>query len=123
MLTAKQLKSKGYRDFGKWMEEAEAIWEEKREEKKGYSVVEWLDYSGKLTAQSLEHRHLVLYNHSGVNVSATYFDRTTASAPFIVDVKLYWAAFSNPREAHYLVATLNSDAVNEAIKPFNQWGY
>jgi hypothetical protein len=122
MLTGKQLNSKGYRDFGKWMEKAETIWKEKRGEKKRYSLAEWLDYSGKLTAQSLNHRHLLLYNHSGMNVAATYFDRKTAPAPFIVDVKLYWAAFSDAREAHYLVAILNSDAVNEAIKPFQSMG-
>jgi hypothetical protein len=41
---------------------------------------------------------------------------------FVVEHKLYWAAFSNPREAHYVVAVLNSHSANECIKPFQSTG-
>ncbi|HET7101267.1 MAG TPA: SAM-dependent DNA methyltransferase, partial [Terriglobia bacterium] len=75
-----------------------------------------------LTRQTFQERHLVLYNHSGMNVAATYFDRQNQAAPFIVDVKLYWAAFSNPKEADYVAAILNSETVNAAIKPFQSVG-
>lgn len=123
IVTADLLTRNGYRDFGKWMTKAEKIWDDKRGEKaEKESVYEWLDYQGKLTAQNLNQRHLVLYNHSGMNVAASYFDRHNQVAPFIVDVKLYWAAFSSREEADYLTAILNSETVNTAIKPFQSVG-
>jgi len=57
-----------------------------------------------------------------MNVAATFFDRGAQPIPFIVDVKLYWAAFSTRQEAHYVAAILNSETVNAAIKPFQSAG-
>ncbi len=105
------------------MAKAEAIWREKRESKAGkQTLYERLDYQRELTRQKLSHRHLVLYNHSGMNVSAAHFDRRTCSLPFVIDVKLYWAAFSDPVEAEYVTAILNSEYVNDCIKPFQSTG-
>ena len=122
VVKADKLKEEGYREIAKWMQAAEALWNSKRGDKAGkQTLYEWLDYQGKLTAQSLSQRHLVLYNTSGTNVSAAYFDR--AEYPrFVVESKLYGAAFDDPCEAHYVVAVLNSDIVNQAIKPFQSTG-
>jgi hypothetical protein len=117
-----RLMKQGYRHFGKWMNQVEKLWATKRAEKAAKETVYgWLDYQGKLTAQNLRHRHLVLYNAAGTNVSATYFDRNLYPR-FVVEHKLYWAAFTNVREAHYLVAVLNSETANEMIKPFQSTG-
>jgi hypothetical protein len=75
-----------------------------------------------LTAQSPRHRHLVLYNAAGTNVSATYCDRKAINLPLLVEHKLYWAAFNNPAEAYFVSAVLNSTSVNEMIKPFQSTG-
>jgi len=56
------------------------------------------------------------------NVSAAYFTRGEEQIPFVVDHNLCWAAFSDPREAHYVVAILNSETANRAIKPFQSTG-
>lgn len=121
--TASELRSKGFRGIAKWMDEVEALWSVKREAKAGrMSALQWLDYQGKLSSQSLRHRFLVLYNAAGTNVSAAVFDRREHVLPFIVDHKLYWAAVSDPEEAHYLAAVLNSGAANAAIKPFQSAG-
>ena len=122
IMTAENLTQEGYRAVGKWMKAAEDLWNSKRGDKAvKHTLYEWLDYQGKLTAQSLSQRHLVLYNAAGTNVSAAYFDR--AEHPrFVVEHKLYWAAFSDPFEAHYVVAVLNSDTANQAIKPFQSTG-
>lgn len=40
----------------------------------------------------------------------------------MLDHTLYWLPCSSPDEAHFLVAILNSRAVNEAIKPFQSMG-
>ncbi len=105
------------------MTEAERLWVEKRGDKAGrQTAFEWLDYQGKLTAQHLSQRYLVLYNAAGTNVSAACFDRRSCPLPFVVDHTLYWAAFSNETEAHYVVAILNAEITNLAIKPFRSRG-
>jgi hypothetical protein len=123
VISSDVLMREGYREFAAWIKQAEDIWIEKRGQKSGrMSLLEWLDYQGKLTAQNLNQCHLVLYNAAGTNVSAAYFDRKSHPLPFVIDHKLYWAAFSNPIEAHYLTAVLNSETVNHAIKPFQSAG-
>lgn len=105
------------------MEEAEQTWITKRKDKAAkQNLYQRLDYQKELTRQDLRQRYLVLYNHSGMNVSAAYFDRGLEPIPFIVDVKLYWAAFLTHEEANYVAAILNSDTVNLAIKPFQSTG-
>lgn len=123
VLTAGQLMKEGYREFGKWMQQAENLWNTKRKDKADkQNVYERLDYQKELTRQEFRQRYLVLYNHSGMNVAAAFFDRGTQPIPFIVDVKLYWAAFNIQEEAHYVAAILNSETVNTAIKPFQSVG-
>ncbi len=118
-----EIKRKGYREFAKWMERAEATWNEKRGAKSSrQSALQRIDYQRGLTAQSPNHRHLVLYNAAGTNVSATYCDRKALNLPLLVEHKLYWAAFNNPAEAYYVTAVLNSTSVNEIIKPFQSTG-
>src|SRR5439155_14934609 len=51
-----------------------------------------------------------------------YVDRKALKLPFVVEHKLYWGAFDSQEEAEYLVAILNSEAVNEIIKPFQSVG-
>ena len=120
---SEQLIREGFREFGKWTKQAEGIWAEKRKGKAGkQTLIQWLDYHGKLTAQNISQRHLVLYNAAGTNVSAAYFDRESHQLPLIVEHKLYWIALANEKEAHYLAAFLNSNTANEAIKPFQSTG-
>lgn len=122
VIESEKLKKEGYRHFGKWMKDAETLWDEKRGDKASkQTLYERLDYQSELTIQSLVHRHLVLYNAAGTNVSAAYFDRHEHPR-FLVEHKLYWAAFSTVREAHYVVAVLNSETANEIIKPFQSTG-
>jgi hypothetical protein len=54
-------------------------------------------------------------------VSAAYFDRKKHPR-FVVEHKLYWGAFADEREAHYVAAVLNSNMANKAIKPFQSTG-
>jgi type I restriction-modification system DNA methylase subunit len=122
VLKAQKLLDEGYRHFGKWMLQAEELWNLKRGEKaEKQTIYERLDYQRGLTIQSLKHRHLVLYNAAGTNVSAAYFDRSEHPR-FVVEHKLYWGAFADASEAHYVVAVLNSETANEVIKPFQSTG-
>ncbi|MGA2742634.1 MAG: N-6 DNA methylase [Bryobacteraceae bacterium] len=117
------LKRKGYREFGRWMEEAERIWKRNREKKaSSVSLHEWLDYQNKLTAQQPRDEHLVLYNKSGTNVSAVSVRKSGFALPLVVDFTVYAGAVGGPEEGDYLTSVLNSSVSNEAIKPFQAMG-
>ncbi len=121
--TAEQLRKDGYREMASWMRKVEGIWHEKRKDKAAQqNVYEWLDYQNKLTAQNLTNQHIVLYNAAGTNVSAAYLNRSSLPLEFLIDHKLYWLPCSSEDEANFLVAILNSEAVNKAIKPFQSMG-
>ena len=122
VVQSRNLVASGFREFGAWMGKAEELWNTKRGDKAAkQTLYQRLDYQGELTRQSLAQRHLVLYNAAGTNVSATYFDRHEYPT-FVVEHKLYWAAFADPQEAHYVAAVFNSDVPNQAIKPFQSTG-
>ena len=121
--TAADLKEEGYREFASWMGEVEKIWNEKRKGKAAkQTAYERLDYNSELSTQDLKARYLVVYNAAGTNMSAAVVDRESLSRPFIVEHKLYWGAFDDPKEASFVAAVLNADVVNEEIKPFQSHG-
>ncbi len=123
IVTSEGLHDKGFREFGKWMRKVEEIWTEKREKKaEKQTVYQRLDYQKELTEQNLNDRHLLLYSTSGTNLSAAYVDRKQLDLRLLIDHKTYWASFGSEDEAHYLAAILNSEAVNEVIKPFQSLG-
>jgi hypothetical protein len=123
VLTADELRAKGYREFAKWMHEAETIWNAARKQKaERQTVYERLNYHSELTIQNLSHPYLVLYNAAGTNISAAVVNRRSLPLPFVVEHKLYWAAFDIADEAHYLAAILNSNVPNDEIKPFQSLG-
>jgi len=121
--TSEELRDKGSREFAQWMRKVEDEWNEKREDKaEKQNVYQRLDYQKELTEQNLNDRHLVLYSTSGTNLAAAYVDREKLTLRLLLDHKTYWASFPSENEAHYLAAILNSETVNEAIKPFQSMG-
>ncbi len=75
VLTSEHLTKEGYREFGKWMQKAEELWNVKRKDKADrQTLYERLDYQKELTRQTFQQRHLVLYNHSGMNGLVPIFE-------------------------------------------------
>lgn len=123
VLEAADLRKRGDRDFAKWMERAEKAWHTHRGAKaKKQSLYERLNYGKELTEQDTTSRFLVVYNTSGTNLTAAVIDRGSLPLAFVVDHKLYWMALDDRDEADYVTAILNSDFVNDAIKPFQSVG-
>lgn len=124
MRDVEYLREHGYRRMMQWLEQAETIWAEKRGVKADRStVLAYLDYQGKLTAQNPKHRHLVLFNATGTNIASTYVNRRAEQKlPLIIDHKCYRAAFGSEQEAHFISAVLNSEVLNKIIKPFQSTG-
>lgn len=119
---AEKLKRLGLREMAAWMSNVEREWQRHRSARTTATAEEWLDYQGKLTSQPLRARHLVLYNASGTDLSAAHVGRVGAHARLVVDHKLYYCQCASADEADYLVAILNSTAVNRTIKPFQSRG-
>src|ERR1700730_19378552 len=66
VLTADDLRSKGYREFAKWVHEAESIWNAARKQKaEKQTLYERLDYHAGLSCQTLSAPDLVLFNAAG----------------------------------------------------------
>ena len=94
------------------------LWEQNKTSNNRLDLVGQLDYYGKLSAQ-LEWRRdsgdrpvRVVYNSSGAPTAALLHDNSA-----IVENVLFWLTCKNLREAHYLLAIINSGALYEAVMP------
>lgn len=114
--------------YTNWFRKTHDLWEEHRKSK--MTLIERYDYHKLLTKQNPEENFLVLYNASGTNLAScvisledidlSVFKRRTQA--FIVDYKMYFSAFQQREETHYLCAILNSNYVNDSIKSFQSQG-
>jgi hypothetical protein len=93
------------------------------------TLQETLDFNGKLTQQSLRARFIVLYNKSGTNLAAAMVTpretRKIGLLPlrgFITENVCYRYYAASEEEALYLVGILNTNVVNQAIKPYQPEG-
>jgi len=109
----------GYRHLGKWMKDAETLWNEHG--KNRMSLLERLDYYGNLTAQMPSESIRVIYSKAGVNPAAAVLRDQSA----VIDHKLYWSEVAGETEASFLVAALNSEAIRDYVssrQSRGQWG-
>ncbi len=121
----------GKSELFKWIEKAEEYWKERA--KSGHSVTEYLDWQGKLSAQTPTGVIKLLYNTSGTHLCSCVIPTTEPFKfdydphwlmieGFIADTTTYWLEFRRPVEAHYLCAILNAPCVDQFIKPFQSKG-
>ena len=119
LLDAERALTGGYVHLPVWLEQAEAHWGQHHAD--DMSLVEQLDYYGKLTGQFPISNLRVVYSKSGTIPAAALLRATDA----IVDHTLYWAAAHSPDEARYLVAVLSSETARERVEQQQargQWG-
>jgi hypothetical protein len=95
--------------FAEWWRRAEREWASRRTSK--MTLLEQVDYQGKLRKQFPLAKHRVLYTKSGQHLAACRIEDSAA----IIDHKLYWATVGSRGEARYLTAILNSDALAKAV--------
>jgi len=86
------------------------------------NLYQWLNYQNKLLKQNPDAEFLVLYNSAGTNLSSAMVDLKKIGRPFFSEHKTYWANVQTTEEGHYLVSILNSNKVNEIVKPFQSKG-
>ena len=94
------------------------FWEDNKSAANRLDLLGQLDFYGKLSSQ-LEWRRgskskalRVIYNQSGTPTAALLEDNEA-----LVDYTLYWIACKDRREAYYLLAIINSDALYDAVAP------
>lgn len=88
----------------------------------GKTIQERIDERGKLTKQSFgAGGHLILAGAGGKHICAACLPVSDA-ADLVIDQTLYWKVFQNKEEAWFCTGMLNSQAMTQAIMPFNPKG-
>ncbi len=111
-----------------WMTAAEKRWQTARKGRDPIALHEWLNYGGKIVQQLPKAGLAVLYNTSGTNISAALLEPEQSHASglkpsgFIAESVTYYYYPKSQAEGLYLVAVLNSGAINEMIKEFQPEG-
>ena len=106
----------------RWQSVSE-LWEQNKAPTNKLSLLEQLDYYGKLSAQidwwrdPIDRPKRVIYSTSGQPTAALL-----AEDDAIVDTRLYWLTCKHTDEANYLLAIVNSVALRTAVVPFMSKG-
>ena len=97
----------------RWLETNE-IWDEHKSSNNRLDLVGRLDYMGNLSAQLEDYAPIrLLYATSGRPTAAVLLSPNS-----LADTKLYWVKCETLEEAHYLVAIVNSDTLEQAVQKF-----
>lgn len=107
-----------YPDLAAWWRSAEHVWQSHRSSSTTLSLLEQVDYHGKLSKQFPAPPYRVVYSASGTNLAAA----TVTNPRAVIEHKLYWAPAASLEEARYLTAILNSDALLTRIQGLQSRG-
>ena len=94
------------------------LWEDKKTLANRLNLLGQLDYLHKLSSQLEWQQHSddrqvrVVYSKSGEPTAAILHDKTD-----LVENVLFWVPCKDIEEANYLLAIINSDTLQEAVKP------
>jgi hypothetical protein len=136
LLDINVLRSRGFIHMADWLEKAQKLWKEKATDRslRDYPrITSWINYMGKLSCQNPNKRFIVLYNASGTNIASCVVDRqslpefwilqtTLQPKGFVAESTTFFYETNNEMEAHYLCAILNSNVINDLIKPLQPRG-
>ena len=101
-----------WRDMNVW-------WDENKSANTSLKLIDQLDYYGKLTSQLEWQRNpserpiRILYSGAGIPTATILNDLDT-----FVESKLYWISCRTIDEAYFLLASINSNALKNAVQPF-----
>jgi len=136
LLDINDLRRRGFVHMADWLEKAQKLWEERRTEKaetRFSRILQRLNYNGLMSTQNPRRKYVVLYNASGTNIASCVINREALSEfkiqqatmqpkGFLADSKTFHHETGNEDEAHYICSILNSNVLNEAIKPLQPRG-
>ncbi len=136
LLDVDDLEKLGFVNMAEWLKQAQKLWEERATERSLISyprVISWVNYNNKLQYQNPLKRFVVIYNAGGKNIASCVVDKQNLPEfrvlkakikpkGFIADIKTWFYETNSEDEAHYLCVILNSDVINELIKPIQTKG-
>ena len=133
ILDINQAKNNGYLSLAKWLEKAEREWIKARSAKaERSSVLDWLDYRGKLTKQNPQAKCRIIYNTSGTFLAAAVVEakkiifkideQEVETRGFVTDYVTYGLDISNRKEGNFLASILNSHEIDIGLKPMQARG-
>ena len=106
-----------YPGLADWWRRAEDLWNDHRKNEE-LSLIDQLDWVGKMSSQLPPPRLRVIYNSSGMHVAAAKLRDPRG----VLNNKLYWCAARSEEEADYLCALLNSPVATEFVRPLMSYG-
>lgn len=106
-----------YPALSQWWRQAEDLWEANRSSER-LTLMDQLDYHGKLSKQLPIAPFRVVYNKSGMHLVAAKLRDTRA----LIASGLYWAAFYDEDEADYLCTIMNCSVTTEFVRPYMSYG-
>lgn len=113
----RQAATAGYNGLADWLVKVEKEWERVRGEKaKRITIYQRLDYQKGLTRQNPSKRFKVVYLKSAKHMTSCIVDNPR----MIIEHTLYVYETDDLDEAMYLVAVLNSNILDELIKPMQE---
>jgi len=126
MMNRQTALSDGYSGLYNWLSQVEKLWQARKKKSTKENIYQWLNYRLKLTSQHSTGYYNVLFGSGGANIAACVVDTVTEYLPsenlsthgFFAETKTYSYQTKDAKEAHYLCAFLNSEYVNQAIKPY-----
>ena len=121
--TAEELGEAGYPEAAEWFAEAEEHWNRLRGAKaRKQGLYERVNYQNELMSQDPIQKFLSLYNSSGTNLSAALITHEQFKDALYVDSTLFKYYPKSLQEGSYLTGIMNSEFIDDAIKPFQARG-
>jgi ABC-type transport system involved in cytochrome c biogenesis ATPase subunit len=119
-----------------WLDAAEEAWKKNATEtslKNFPTPMDRVNYHNGLILQKQITRYFVVYTGSGTHIAAAVVDTRRmpqlhvgnvkiSPVGFVADYKTYWFGTNNEEEADYLAAILNSETLDQIIKPHQSRG-
>ncbi|MFM9432225.1 N-6 DNA methylase [Arthrobacter sp. MP_2.3] len=111
-------KISSHKHLAEWWSRASAEWEKHKAAATKLSLMEQVDYQGKLRKQLGKGNHRVAYSASGTRLVAAYVD----DPDIVIEHALYWLAVPSEQAGHYLAAILNSQGVLDLVGKYQAQG-
>jgi len=136
ILSSKDLRKDGKLKMANWLDEAKDAWKKNATEtslKNFPQPMDRVNYHNGLILQKQNIRYYVVYTGSGSHIAAAVVDTKQIpclqigkaripTSGFVADYKTYWLGTNEAEEAFYLAAILNSDVLDQIIKPHQSRG-
>lgn len=106
-----------YKGLSEWWHQAERHWTDHRKSER-LSLLQQLDYRGKLSKQFPIPPERIVYSASGMHLVAARVRDSRA----LINKSLYWATATSEDEALYVCAILNAAKVTELVRPLMSYG-